>query len=86
MKTIAYMRVGWDKEARRKDHRRPRFEADQYPTDEPIKTAGGVILPTVFFAVDLDLPDAMFERAQTVIAELKIREKDAEIAATVRHR
>lgn len=86
MKTTVYMRVAWDKDARRKDHRRPRYMADQHPCNEPIYTAGGIALPTVSFAVELDLPDAMFERAATVIAELAVSEEEAEIGMQVRQR
>jgi hypothetical protein len=84
MKATVYLRVAVDKQARNMRGRQPRFAATQRPTVEPIYTTDHHrALPTVAFALALDLPDSMFERASEVIAELNISEDDAQIAATV---
>jgi hypothetical protein len=40
-------------------------------------------LPTISFAVDLNIPDELFSKASRVIAEINIGLKDAVIAAEV---
>jgi len=41
-------------------------------------------LPTVAFAVEFDIPDAMFKRAEQVIATMTIPEESATVAAVVK--
>ncbi len=54
--------------------------------DWPLSSGAGINerkLPTLAFALILDVPDAAFEQAEQVIAEIRIPEKDLEICAEV---
>lgn len=57
--------------------------ASQKPNHEPVKTYAGQHLPTASFALDLDVPDEMFRRAEQVLAEIKIMEDGMDIATEV---
>jgi hypothetical protein len=65
MKVRAYLRVA----KKPSSSRGPRaiLRASVRATDEPVVDSLGNPLPTVAFAVDLDIPDAMFKRAELVI-------------------
>jgi hypothetical protein len=80
MKVKAYLRVAKDRNGR------SRVQANAKPSQAPLTRSDGTILPTVSFAVELDVPDAMFRRAEQVIATLTIPESQAEIAAEVTER
>lgn len=41
-------------------------------SDEPLKDSNGYALPTVAFALVLDIDDAEFKRAETVLAEVDV--------------
>jgi len=79
MKLTAYIRV-----ARNPDRAKAQIAANLKPNTAPLTNSRGDALPTIAFAIKLDIPDAMFSRASQVIAELTIPEESAEIAATVR--
>lgn len=49
----------------------------------PLYDSQGRVLPTVNFAVKLDIPDKAFTEAANVVAELRIPEEKLEIAAEV---
>lgn len=73
METIIYVRVARDRGGKIKIRGTEKssvaqLEITTYPKATP--------LPTVFFALRLDIPDAAFKRAETVIAELKLKEED----------
>jgi hypothetical protein len=78
MKVKTYMRVGWD--AKR---RKAQVVANTKPSGRPLRRSDGEPLPTVAFAVELDLPDELFTRAERVIAMLSIPPESAVIAAEV---
>lgn len=81
MKVKTHLRVGYDKR-----RRKPQVVANVRPNHTPLSAGSPQeFLPTVAFAIVLDIPDAMFERAGQVIAELTIPEDAVEIAAEVRH-
>jgi hypothetical protein len=67
----------------RQDSGRPRVSAGTRPSDEPLKNGSGFALPTVAFAIMLDIPDALIDSAEQVIAEVKISEEQATILASV---
>lgn len=77
MKTRVHLRVARDKRGRGK------VVATLKPTDTPLYDGGNDALPTVAFAIDLDVPDVMFSRAAQVIASITIPEEQATIAADV---
>lgn len=78
LKVRAYFRVAHDVRTRR-----TQVQANAKPTTRPLTNTGGAFLPTVAFAVDLEIPDALFKRAEQVIATLALSDDSAVIAATV---
>lgn len=63
---------------------KPRILATTRYSPEPIKTQFGHALPTVAFAIEFDVPDALFEQAEEIIATVSIPEEAARpIVATV---
>lgn len=81
MKTTAYIRVG--KDSNRNGRRPYKVEASNKKDHKPIKDTRGRLLPTIFFAVELDIPDNAFNGAARVIAKLNVPEEKLEIAAEV---
>jgi hypothetical protein len=71
----AYVRVA-------KGSRGPKLIATVKPNTTPLEDGNRNPIPTVFFAVQFDVPDESFRRAQQVIAEVKV--EDPGIAANVR--
>lgn len=61
-------------------------EANARPNHSPLRDNRKRDLPTVAFAIMLDIPDAAFKRAEQVIAEVRIPEEDLQIAAEVKDR
>lgn len=80
MKVKACIRVGRDRQGRH------RLVATSKPSHLPLTKSDGTELPTVAFAVEFDVPDAMFRQAEQAIATLVIPESQATIAAEVRER
>ena len=78
MKTTVYMRVGKQRNRRIKTDART-----SKPTSAPLYESNGDPMPTVAFALTVDLPDAMFDQARRVIAELTVPDEQAEVAAEV---
>jgi hypothetical protein len=81
MKLTVYMRVA--KGVRGK----PKVDARTTPNHKPLMASIGnwneKALPTAAFALDLDIPDEIFHRAETVLAELELTEDDVRVAAEV---
>ena len=80
MKVVAYLRVA-------EGPRGPRVEASTKPNHAPLTTGTGwkeKVLPTVAFALQLDVPDELINQAEQVIAELEIPKEQAQIAADVK--
>ena len=50
------------------------------PSNEPLSITAGH-LPTVAFAINVEIPDEAFRQAERVIAELKISEEAIDIAS-----
>lgn len=80
MKARVYLRVA--KTAKRGGNPGFKVAATVKPNAYPLEASDGW-LPTAAFAVDLDIPDVMFERASEVLAELVIDPEDASIAAQI---
>lgn len=80
MKAKVYLRVARHAHGRA---RRYKVEASPRPSHEPVRDSKQQALPTVAFAIELDLPDHLFDRAQAVIAEINITGSQAKIAAKV---
>lgn len=81
-KVRVYLRVGKKIRPRSKDGAY-RVSATERPSLEPV-TSGNNWLPTAAFALDLDIPDVMFDRAGEVLAEVIVKAEDARIAAEVK--
>lgn len=80
MKTRIYLRVAKNPSGRTK----AKVQAGAKPSSVPLTDSSGYELPTVAFAIDVDLPDAAFKQAEQVIAELTIPEGQYRVAADVR--
>jgi hypothetical protein len=80
MKCRVYLRVA--KTKKRSGNPGYKVAATLKPSHEPLSTDTRY-LPTAAFAVDLDVPDVMFDRASEVLAELVIDPEDAAIAVQV---
>jgi hypothetical protein len=80
MKVKTHLRIA-------KTRKGARVEASSRPNYKPLITNAGYrnerVLPTAAFAVVLDIPDELFERAETVLAEITVDPDEAEIAAEV---
>lgn len=76
-----YLRVSKD------GGRGPKVVASTKPNYEPLKTRAGQwnekALPTLAFAIELEIPDDAFDTAARVIASLEIPEDATQVAATV---
>lgn len=81
-KVTAYLRVA----KYGGDGRRAPFKvsATARPNHTPLESGTGVPLPTLAFAVVLDIPDSAFKQAEQVIAEIRIPEDALQIAAEVK--
>lgn len=62
-----------------------RVSASSKPNNEPMSsgTYSTVWYPTIAFAINLDLPDSLFEQAERVIADLVVGTERAEVLAVV---
>jgi hypothetical protein len=77
VKAKVYMRVG-----QKSLGGKPSVSGTAKPNLAPLSDVNGVI-PTVAFAVELDIPDALFKQAENVIATIKVDAEKATIAASV---
>lgn len=68
-KITAYLRIG------RRDSGSFSVAATSNPSDVPLKDGNGRDIPTVAFGVRFNIPDAVFDSASRVIAELTIPEE-----------
>lgn len=67
-----------------KDGYKNKVSGSTKSSDEPLSKAGKygqgkTFLPTVGFAVDFDIPEELFSRAQTTIASINVGTKEAKI-------
>lgn len=87
MKCRVYMRIADNSESPRADF--PfKVNARVSPTDEPLYSRppgqrGSRPLPTAKFALDLDVPDAVFRYAEQVLAEIEVPEDVAQAAVEI---
>jgi hypothetical protein len=58
-----------------------RVVATTRPSHIPLSDAYGTVLPTIAFAIVLDIDSAAFRQAEQVIAELIVAERDVTVAA-----
>lgn len=80
MKARIYLRVS------RGGRKGIRVAASAEPQNEPLSSTGSYnkeFYPTVFFAVDFDLPDELFKVAERVVAEVNVGIKQAEVAGQI---
>lgn len=77
MKVTAYLRIGYVK---RTGHKKLAVNAK--PSYVPL-ARGENAMPTVAFAIALEIPDAAFTRAEQVIAQITVPEEVAAIAADI---
>lgn len=79
MKYKIYLRIG-------RGNRGYKVSASSHPINDPIKTQSypqNKFIPTVSFAVIFDIPDELFRRAEKVVAELNIKEDEANISGEI---
>ena len=81
MKVTAYLRVAKNTANARKPFK---VDASATPNHYPLAGSVGNSLPTIAFAIELDVPDDAFTQAEKVIAEITIPEDAYKIAAEVR--
>lgn len=82
MKCRVYLRVAQD-DNRRGEHPPYRLKATESPKYEPLADGSARPLPTAAFALDLDIPDAVFRHAERVLAELVVPEDRATAAVEI---
>lgn len=81
-KVTAYLRVAkYGGNSRRAPFK---IAANSKPNHTPLESGTGVPLPTLAFAVELDLPDDAFKGAERVIAKITIPKDALKIAAEVK--
>jgi hypothetical protein len=78
MKQTIYLRVG--KHVR---GGKPKVAAGTKPSDRQLADSAGNPMPTIAFAVDVNIPDEMFRTAQRVVAELDISADNVQIPVTL---
>ncbi len=85
MKVKGYIRIGHGKTAGGKPN--TKLAIAVRPSVVPLvhkgSWSGDTVLPTVAFAIEFDVPDALFAQASEVIATLSVPEDRATIAAEV---
>lgn len=77
MKTKIYLRI-----ATPNGKGKPAVRASLKPDYSPIEASyykKGIFYPTVAFAIEIDIPDASFKRAEKVIAQFNLEEGDIKI-------
>lgn len=77
-KTKVYLRVA-------KTNRGFRFSAHNKPSNQPLNSGAYNTewYPTISFALDLNIPDSLFAKASTAIAEINLNAKNAVINAEI---
>ena len=78
--TKIYVRVG--KSVRGSTRGRTYVSASTKASHEPLQNSQGFV-PTVAFAVEVEVPDHLFRNAEKVIANLKVTSSKADICAEV---
>lgn len=82
-KVTIYLRVG------KRDGRKPYMvDASLKPNYVPLITKGGynrpdTYLPTAAFGLNLEIPDALFEQAETIVADVNVAMREAMVAADI---
>jgi hypothetical protein len=82
MKKTIYVRVAKYANCRKADYK---VEAKTEPDQRPLIGASATVLPTVAFALELDIPESAFRSAEQVVASIQIPEEQLEIAAKVEY-
>lgn len=80
MKTKIYVRVGRGVSGSLRG--RTYTKASTKPDHSPLENADGHV-PTVAFAIALDIPDSLFSQAERVLAELTVSESTSAVAASI---
>lgn len=80
MKATVYVRVG--KADRGSVKGRLYVRAGSKPDYAPLENASGFV-PTVAFAIQIDIPESLFRQAERVIAELDVSETTMKVAAEI---
>ena len=80
MKYPIYLRVA--KTGSRKGYK---VSASSLPNNEPLNSGSynTTWFPTVMFAVNIDIPDELFNQAERVIAELNVSLKEARVSSEI---
>lgn len=80
MKYPIYLRIA--KTGTRKGYK---VSAASTPNNEPLNSGSynTTWFPTVMFAVNIDIPDELFEQAERVIAELNVGMEEAQISSEI---
>ena len=78
MKDKVYLRVAKTKRGKL------RYTASTRPSNAPISEQyGDTFLPTISFALELDIPDELFKKAEQTIAKINLEAKDVNINAEI---
>lgn len=80
MKTKVYVRVG--KSNNRTSRGRTYVDASKKVNHEPLYNASGAV-PTIAFALDIEVPDSLFSNAERVAAEVKVTAKRSTVNVEV---
>jgi hypothetical protein len=83
MKAKVYMRIASHPSGRAAPYK---VAASVQPNYTPLTTGQGfseTVLPTVAFAVEFEIPESKIFAAEQAVAEIKLREEDLAVAATV---
>lgn len=80
MATKIYVRVG--KAVRGSSRGRTYVSASTTVNHEPLRNSQGFV-PTVAFAVEIEVPDHLFRNAEKVIASMKVTSSKADICAEI---
>lgn len=78
MKQTVYLRIA---KHPRRSH--VKVTAGTKPNDAQLSDSAGNAMPTIAFAVDVNIPDDMFKQAQRVVAELDVTAEDVQIPVTL---
>lgn len=80
MKFPVYLRI-----AKTDTRKRYKVAASTDPNNEPLNSGGyGVVWhPTVAFAVNVEIPDELFNQAGRVIAELNVSMREAMVSSEI---
>lgn len=78
MKQRVYLRI-----AKHPRRGQVKVQAGIKPSDAQLVDSARNPMPTIAFAVDVNIPDDMFTKAQKVVAELDVTAEDVKIPVTL---